>query len=90
MHCTFGDHTCVPSARACKNQTAVSHSTEAEVISPDAGLRMDGFREFTLWDIVIGVLEPLVFREGGGSSRQLQPKTPKHLQESISYVFTRL
>ena len=40
----------------CKKQTSVSHSsTEAEVISLDAGLRMDGIPALTLWDLVIEV-----------------------------------
>ena len=34
MLCIFGDHTCVPTAWACKTKAAVSHSsTEAEVRS---------------------------------------------------------
>ena len=42
----------------CKKQTVVSHSsTEAEVISLDAGLREDGIPASGLWDIVIDVLE---------------------------------
>ena len=38
----------------CKKQTSVSHSsTEVEVISLDAGLRMDGIPSLTLWNLVI-------------------------------------
>ena len=38
----------------CKKQTSVSHnSTEAELISLDAGLRMDGIPALDLWDSVI-------------------------------------
>ena len=41
----------------CKKQTSVSHSsTESEIISLDAGLRMDGLPALDLWDIVIEVL----------------------------------
>ena len=42
----------------CKKQTSsVSHrSTESEIISLDAGLRMDGLFALDLWDIVIEVL----------------------------------
>ena len=41
--CIFGSHTFVPISWMCKKQTSVSHrSTEADVISLDAGLRMDG------------------------------------------------
>ena len=40
----------------CKKQTSVSHSsTKAEIISLDAGLRMDGIPALTLWDSVIEV-----------------------------------
>ena len=39
-----------------KKQTSVSHSsTEAAVISLDAGLRMDGIPALDLWDSVIEV-----------------------------------
>ena len=41
----------------CKKQTAVSHSSaESEIISLDAGLRMDGLLALGLWDLVIEVL----------------------------------
>ena len=42
----------------CKKQTSVSHnSTETEVISLDAGLRMDGIPALDLWDLVIEVFQ---------------------------------
>ena len=42
--------------KMCKKQTSVSHSsTEAEIISLDAGLRMDGIPAPDLWDLVIEV-----------------------------------
>ena len=41
--CIFGSHTFVPLSWMCKKQTSVSHSsTESEIISLDAGLRLDG------------------------------------------------
>ena len=41
----------------CKKQTSVSHSsTESEVISFDAGLRMDGLPALDLWDVVMEAL----------------------------------
>ena len=44
----------------CKKQTSVSHSsTESEIISLDAGLRMDGLPALDLWDVVIEVLDSL-------------------------------
>ena len=55
--CIFGSWTFVPISWMCKKQTSVSHSsTEAEVISLDAGLRMDGLSAVDLWDTVIEVL----------------------------------
>ena len=47
----------VPISLMCKKQTSVFHSsTEPEVISLDAGLRMDGFLALDLWNLVIEVL----------------------------------
>ena len=54
--CIFGSHTFLPTSWVCKKQTSVSHSsTEAEIISLDAGLSMDGIPALTLWDLVIEV-----------------------------------
>ena len=54
--CIFGSHTFVPISWMCKNQTSVSRSsTEAEIISLDAGLRMDGGPAMDLWNLVTEV-----------------------------------
>ena len=38
----------------CKKQTSVSHSsTESEIISFDAGLRLDGIHALDLWDPIV-------------------------------------
>ena len=51
--CVFGSHTFVPISWMCKKQTSVSHSsTESEIISLDAGLRLDGIPALGLRDIV--------------------------------------
>ena len=48
-------HVC-PISWVCKKQTSVSHSsTEAQIISFDAGLRMDEILAFVLWNLVIEV-----------------------------------
>ena len=48
--CIFGSRTFVLLSWMCKKQTSVSHcSTESEVISLDAGLRMDGSLALALW-----------------------------------------
>ena len=55
--CTFGSHTFVPISWTCKKQTSVSHSsTESEIISLDAGLRLDGIPALDLWDLIVAVL----------------------------------
>ena len=55
--CIFGSHTFVPMSWMCKKQTAVSHcSTESEIISLDAGLRLDGLPALELWDLIVSVL----------------------------------
>ena len=56
--CLFGSQTSVPISWMCKKQTSVSHSsTDAEIISLDAGLRMDGSPALDLWDLVIEVFQ---------------------------------
>ena len=56
--CIFGSRTFVPISWMCKKQTSVSHiSTESEILSLDAGLRMDGIPALDLWDLVTEVLE---------------------------------
>ena len=55
--CVFGSHTFVPLSWMCKKQTSVSDSsTESEIISLDAGLRLDGIPALDLWDLIVAVL----------------------------------
>ena len=55
--CVLGSHTFVPISWMCKKQTSVSHSsTESEIISLDAGLRLDGIPALDLWDLIVSVL----------------------------------
>ena len=55
--CIFGSHTFVPRSWMCKKETSVSHSsTESEIISLDAGLRLDSIPALDLWDLVVCVL----------------------------------
>ena len=54
--CIVGPGTFVPITLGCKRQAAVSHSsTEAEVISLDAALRMEGLPSLMLWELVMEV-----------------------------------
>ena len=69
--CIFGSHTFTTSWM-CKKQTSVSHSsTESEIISLDAGVRMDGIPALDLWDLVMEVLH---------SFFQTKPTKPEILQ----------
>ena len=68
----------------CKKQTSVSHSSrESEVVSLDAGLRMDGLPALDLWDVVIEVLhsskstESPTHESPGNCSRHHKFKYPK-------------
>ena len=55
--CVFGSHTFVPIIWMCKKQTSVSRSsTESEIISLDAGLRLNGIPALNLCDLVVAVL----------------------------------
>ena len=54
--CIFGSHTFVPISSMCKKQISVSRSTtESEIISLDAGLRLDGILALRLWDRIVAV-----------------------------------
>ena len=55
--CVFGSHAFVPISWMCKKQTSVSHSsTESEIISLDAGLRLDRILALDLWDLIVSVV----------------------------------
>ena len=55
--CNFGSRTCVPHQLDVQETNSVSHSsTESEIISLDAGFRMDGLFALDLWDVVLEVL----------------------------------
>ena len=55
--CVFGSHTFVPISWMCKKQTSVSHgSTESEISSLDARLRLDGIPALDLWDLIVVVV----------------------------------
>ena len=93
----FGGRTCVPIRWMCKKQTSVSHSsTESEIISLDAGLRMDGLPALDLWDVVIGVLRssnstniPTNPAEGNSSrNHKSKPKQKGNRDvEQLSHVY---
>ena len=55
--CIWWSHTFFPISWMCKKHTSGSHSsTESEIISLDAGLRLGGINAFVLWDLIVAVL----------------------------------
>ena len=55
--CMIASHTFVPISWMCEKQTSVSHSsTKSEIISLDAGLRLDGIPALDFFDLVVSVL----------------------------------
>ena len=72
--CILGSRTFVPTSWMCKKQTSVSHSsTIAEIISLDAGLRMDGIPALTLWDLVKEVFHSVPNRTDGPKRAMEKP-----------------
>ena len=60
-----------------EKQTSVSHSsTDSEIISLDAGLRLDGITALDVWDLIVTVLH--------GNTNQ-----SKHVQGNLSTSPTR-
>ena len=68
--CVFGSHTFVPISCMCKKQTSVSQSsTESEIISLDARLRLDGISALDLWALILPVL-------GNTTQNRLEQRDP--------------
>ena len=77
--CVFRSHTFVPTSWMCKKQTSFSHSsTESEIISLDAGLRLDGILDLDLWDLIVSVL-------GNKTQTSERPGRPVIIDKSQSY-----
>ena len=89
MLCIFGRRTFVSIRWTWKKQTSVSHcTTEAEVISLDAGLRMDGISALDLWDLVIEVFHSSTnqtnkTKDVRGLQGDLSPRTPPNMRGQI-------
>ena len=63
--CLVGPRTFIPITWMCKKQGAVSHSsTEAEVISLDAGIRLEGLPSLMLWDVILETCVPAQRQKG--------------------------
>ena len=73
----------------CQKQTSVSHiSTEADIISLDASLRMDGIPALDLWDLVIEVFhsspnQTNKTKDDRGSRGNLSAKIQPHMRKQI-------
>ena len=85
--CIFGSRTFVPTSWMCQKQTSVSHSsTESEVTSLDAGLRMDGTTTHHFWNFWIEVSHSSLNQLGARrklcrdeqSEKSSNAKTKKH------------
>ena len=89
--CLVGPNTYVPLSWLCKKQGAVSHSTaEAEVISLDTGIRLEGLPALSLWDLVIDVFEPLASKKETPKlsfpERELLQRKSFDMLEAVDYV----
>ena len=84
--CVVGPNTWAPVAWFCKKQGATSHSSsEAEIISLDAGLRMEALPCLDLWDLVIEVFSG----KRGESAKKPHPYRASpgiRLQDDIDFV----
>ena len=82
--CIVGSHTYVPISWMSKKQISVSHSsTESEIISLDAGLRLDGIPALDLWDLIVAVLHGNTYQsnqELGNPCTNLVRAAPHKLQ----------
>ena len=83
--CVFVGRTFVTISWMRKKPISVSHSsTESEIISLDAGLRIDGIPALTLWDLVIEVFHSVPNntdgpkRESHGENRRQATKPNMH------------
>ena len=80
--CIFGIHTFVPISWMCKKQTSVSNSsTESEIISLDAGLRMDDF-----WDLIVAVLHGNTYQSNQARRETSKPPTRRKFMERYNYL----
>ena len=74
------------SVGCARSKTSVSHSsTESEIISLDAGLRMEGLLALDLWDLVIEVLRTThgIPKPTQASTREQNSKVPPKIQQVL-------
>ena len=82
--CIFGSYTIVPKSWMCKKQTSVSHSsTESEIISLDAGLRLDGIPALDLWDLIVAVLHGNTYQSNQVRGDPYKSRTRKKMHGKV-------
>ena len=82
--CVFGSHTFVPISWMCKKQTLVSHSsTESEIISLDAGLRLDGTPALYIWDLIVAILHGNTYQKNQERRDPCKSPTRKKIHGKI-------
>ena len=80
----FLSHTFIPISWMCKKQTSVSHSsTESEIISLDAGLRLDGIPALDLWDLIVAVLHGNTYQKDQEREDPSKSPTQKKIHGKI-------
>ena len=81
--CLVGPRTFVRISWICKCQTAVSDSSsEAEVISLDAALRMEGLPSLMLWETILDVF-PMASVQSFGKS---PPRKASAASDALAYA----
>ena len=82
--CIFGSHTFVPISWTCQKQSSVSHSSiESEIISLDAGLRLDGTPELDKWHLIVAVLRGNTYQSNQERGDPYKYPTQKKIHGNI-------
>ena len=82
--CIFGSHTFVTRSWLCKKQTSVSHSsTKPEIISLDAGLRLDGIPALDVWYLIVAFLQGNTHQNDQVREDPSKSPTGKKIHEKI-------
>ena len=80
-----GPNTYVPISWFCKKQGSISNSsTESELISLDAALRMEGIPALALWELIIDVFHPMPPNPNDRADQTAHK--PKNMYEELSSV----
>ena len=85
----MGPNTFVPISWFCKKQSCISNSsTESELISLDAALRVEGIPALSLWELVIDVFHPIAECKVASSRVKPQPALEsKHATPNAKSIY---